>query len=688
MKQFIGSVTAQSTDLAVTGLTVDPDTLSPANADGVADVAAVSYNLTRDAQVTIQVFRDSTVFNSNNLVRTLASASPQTAGTHNAIWDGKDGTGAYVSPGAEKSYRLIVTTLDPVSHQTSEARASIYVDNLKPSELVLNKLPAAVNVPGLTVSGRTEPGSKVEIYLDGAFADSVRANILTGVFDSTKVTLTKQGISKITARAFDAVGNGPTLSDTLSVLFDNRAPLVTDTLLYVSGAAQRLAGYVLLSYGPADTVELRLWDGSGRVSGLDLGRSAVQVTSPGGQDVEGKTIVLPPDRLRFVPSSTNTATGSYTLSISAYDSLGNSATYTVAFSVGQASSGPSVNMSGLVNAQAPAGYINAAQAQPWIFSVTLNDNTGTGINANASLMELYAMPGGKRLDGSTTFTTPATFTFVAAAAVATDGSKDGRYELRVVAEDNDPASGGLDTRLGFLYDSRPPDTLAFTASATRVTVSLHDPAGGSGVSLLGTLRSTLRVNVAGAGGSINTAEYSNDGDSTLIADFSTPLGADVYTAEVLIYDRAGNTRTRSLSFVVSGPELVPRIAGASGVPLSGVSSTTGLNQPITARFLISDPGGVGIDWSASLARLIGPDSVVVSGISDHEGNNLLFTPERFLSSNGSDDGRWSVAVHVATLNASVAALDTSVSFVLDNTPPDTLAISFAADSSEIYIDLV
>ncbi len=685
--QSSGSVTALSTDLAVTGLTVAPDTLSPTNADGVADVAAISYTISRDAQVTIQIFRDSTVFNASNLVRTLASGTAQTAGSHNVVWDGKDGTGAFVSSGAEKRYRLIVSALEPTSHQTSEARAPIYIDNLKPAEVALNTLPAMVNTAALTVSGRTEPGSSVEIFLDGAFADSVRANAATGVFSSTKVTLSKQGVSKITARAYDAVRNGPTLSDTLSVLFDNRAPLVTDTLIYVSGTAQRLAGYVLLSYGPSDTVELRLWDGSGRVSGLDLGRSAVQVTSPGGQDVEGKTIVLPPDRLRFIPNSVNTVLGSYNLSVSAYDSLGNTAQYTVAFSVGQASSGPSVSASGLVNATAPPGYINFSQAQPWAFTVTVADNSGSGINPNASLLELYNVTSGQHLDGATAFTAPGTFTFTAANPVATDGSKDGRYELRVVAEDNDPSSGTLDTRLSFLYDSRPPDSLVFSYSSTRVALTLYDRAGGSGVSLLAPRASALTVTAAGGGAVMTTPpEYSNDGDSTLIATFSPALGAGIYSVAANMYDRAGNNRTRNLTFVVDGPGLRPTVT-APGAPFGQMVNAAAFTQPLTVSLTLTDNSGAGIDWSATTARLFGPDSAEVGGALNHQNNILAFQAGRLISTGGADDGRWRLSVHAADLLGATSGTDTTFSFLLDNIPPDTAGVQFAADSGALYIDL-
>jgi len=685
--QTSGSVRAQSTPLAVKDLTVVPDTLSPADSNGVADVASISYSINWDASVTVQLFRDSTFFNSSNLVYTLASTSPQTAGTHNLSWNGKDGSGKYVSQGAERQYRVIVTAIDPMTFETSEARAPLFVDNLKPAEVALNTLPAMVNTAALTVSGRTEPGSSVEIFLDGAFADSVRANAATGVFSSTKVTLSKQGVSKITARAYDAVRNGPTLSDTLSVLFDNRAPLVTDTLIYVSGTAQRLAGYVLLSYGPSDTVELRLWDGSGRVSGLDLGRSAVQVTSPGGQDVEGKTIVRPPDRLRFVPNSVNTALGSYNLSVSAYDSLGNSAQYTVAFSVGQASSGPSVSASGLVNATAPPGYINFSQAQPWAFTVTVADNSGSGINPNASLLELYNVTSGQHLDGATAFTAPGTFTFTAANPVATDGSKDGRYELRVVAEDNDPSSGTLDTRLSFLYDSRPPDSLVFSYSSTRVALTLYDRAGGSGVSLLAPRASALTVTAAGGGAVMTTQpEYSNDGDSTLIATFSPALGAGIYSVAANMYDRAGNNRTRNLTFVVDGPGLRPTVT-APGAPFGQMVNAAAFTQPLTVSLTLTDNSGAGIDWSATTARLFGPDSTEVGGALNHQNNILAFQAGRLISTGGADDGRWRLSVHAADLLGATSGTDTTFSFLLDNIPPDTAGVQFAADSGALYIDL-
>ena len=121
--------------------------------------------------------------------------------------------------------------------------------------------------------------------------------------------------------------------------------------------------------------------------------------------------------------------------------------------------------------------------------------------------------------------------------VATDGSKDGEFELSIKVDDNDPASGTLLSSVRYLNDTRPPDTLHVLTDSSRFAVTLADPAPGSGINLLGINSSNMTVDSGGV--RLTRAIYSNDGDSTLFASFDPPLrGIGVYTVNVTIVDRA------------------------------------------------------------------------------------------------------------------------------------------------------
>ena len=72
----------------------------------------VSYRLTQPGRVTIQVFRDSTIFVSNNLVRSLLTYPSQEAKGYTMKWDGKNDAGQFVSQNAERAYQIIVNATD------------------------------------------------------------------------------------------------------------------------------------------------------------------------------------------------------------------------------------------------------------------------------------------------------------------------------------------------------------------------------------------------------------------------------------------------------------------------------------------------------------------------------------------------------------------------------------------------
>jgi len=214
--QVTGTVTAQSNPIIIAALRAAPDTISPADGNNKFDLSAISYNLqNRPGNVTLQIFRDSTAFVSANLVRTLFSNTAQQAGPHTEIWDGKSDSGEYVSPGQEKAYRVIVSAFDPQTFETTEARAVIFVDNLPPQALRLNPLPAQTEEASIMLSGRSDPGDSVVVFLNGQALERPALDPDFGFFELQLILQT--GVNLVNAIAFDPVKNGPAYSDTLRV---------------------------------------------------------------------------------------------------------------------------------------------------------------------------------------------------------------------------------------------------------------------------------------------------------------------------------------------------------------------------------------------------------------------------------------------------------------------------------------
>jgi len=658
-----GSITALSNPISITDLVIDPDTISPQDSNALYDFTNISFRLTRDGLANLQIFRDSTIL--NNLVRTLMSDTLLEAGGQTLRWDGRNQEGDYVKPGAEKAYRVIISAFDPVNFEQTEARGRIYVDNRAPPDIELNRLPSPTQAAAVTVSGISEPDVRVQPYINGTTLDSLRSDPVSGLFKFQPPL--SEGLNLINALAFDRVENGPTFSDTLSLVLDTRPPEIVDTLIYVEGEALKLLGAVLLSFGPADTIEIGLSDGvEGQVSGLKLESTSLRVSDPGGRELEGTVIYLTPGTVRFVPLEQTTGQGTYTLRVGVEDSLGNKPAepYPVTFNIGAASTGPTL----VGTTPDPAVYLNAeSPATPWTFTAEVTDNSGTGINTETSRLELFSAAADTLIAGTSTADAAGNLSFEAAEVIATDGSMDGEFELRIIAEDNDPTSGTLTTSVKYFYDTRRPDTLKITADSSLVAVTLADFSPGSGIDLT---NSSIEVTFQGA--PVTSAGYTNDGDSTLFAEFDPHLSTPgSYTINVVCTDRAGNSRTRSASFFISAGITIIEVVPVDG---SIVSRSLAEGRRV-ATITIQDRSGTGIDSSATYISLLDPEGRVKNGVSsvDDQGR-VSFTLARFLAVDGSDDGRYTMQFNADDKDPATGPISADYTFLYDTQAPDTLAV--------------
>ncbi len=99
-------------------VSVSPEVINPS----VGESSTISYSLTHDAAVTINLYDDLT----KNLVKTLISGVPKTAGVHAEVWDGRDGSNApapqdayYFTIFADDGLGRTVTFNDPAIPLTS-----------------------------------------------------------------------------------------------------------------------------------------------------------------------------------------------------------------------------------------------------------------------------------------------------------------------------------------------------------------------------------------------------------------------------------------------------------------------------------------------------------------------------------------------------------------------------------------
>jgi len=683
-----GSVTAVSTPISISGLQANPDTISPADANNHFDFSTISYSLNRQANVTLQIFRDSTAFVSNNLVRTVFSNQSQTDGLHNLTWDGKNDAGAYVSPGAEKNYRIIVSAIDPLTAETIEARSQVFVDNKRPETISISRIPTRTSEAGLKVSGRASVGDSVVLFVNSEFTARPLLDEF-GTFNAT-VALGADGLKKLFAHAFDKVWNGPTVSDTQSFVLDTKPPIMVDTLIRVAGQPRSLVAIPpLTKITRRDTIVVRLQDDkeAGVYSGLDLQKTIVRLFRPSGSEVPGTTLFAVRDTVRFVITDSLDVPGTYKLRVTALDSLANRGVDSVFIRLGTSS--PAPGLVGVTINPNRNGFFNSRldNQADWTFTVTLADNSSTGIDTAHSTLKLVIQSTGREVGGSLTKAAN-TLTLTTSEKIATDGTGDGRYVLQITANDNDPTSDSLTASAAFINDTRPPDTTSFFADANLVRATLSDPGTfHSGVDIVNS-----RIEVRDVTLQLIQGQLTNDGNSTLYFTFNKPLVATgVYTVTVTALDRAQNSKSTQRLFVVGGISLKPAVTINPGqptvFPFQSALRAQALTQPLIVRIQVTDVSGSGINWDSTRTRILRPDSTEFTMTSSRSENQLTLTAAGLLSNSGTDDGLYSLAIHIADNSPATADLDTSFYFIFDNRAPDTTAVVFVGDTSQVRLTL-
>jgi flagellar hook assembly protein FlgD len=127
--------------------------LSP-NGDQDHDSISLNYNLSEEADVTVQVLGEG-----GGLARTLVSNQPQVAGQHFVVWDGLNDLS---QPVADGRYRLQVTAKGPI--RSVSQGITVQVDTQPPTLRLVN-FPDALRVgePALTAQGLTDTDATVWI---------------------------------------------------------------------------------------------------------------------------------------------------------------------------------------------------------------------------------------------------------------------------------------------------------------------------------------------------------------------------------------------------------------------------------------------------------------------------------------------------------------------------------------------
>ena len=116
---------------------------------------------------------------------------------------------------------ITATAVDRAGNQATPAVVNVILDTTPPAVPMLNPLPAVTKMLVSTVTGTTEAGAQVEIYVNSVSQGTVKAND-KGLFSHT-INLT-EGNNAVTVTATDAPGNTCAPSAVTNVFLDTKPP--------------------------------------------------------------------------------------------------------------------------------------------------------------------------------------------------------------------------------------------------------------------------------------------------------------------------------------------------------------------------------------------------------------------------------------------------------------------------------
>lgn len=118
---------------------------------------------------------------------------------------------------------ILVTAVDRAGNEAKQAVVTVVLDTTPPTPPSLNPLPPLTRNSPVIVTGSTEPGAKVEIFVNSTVQGSVKADE-KGAF-SYKIGLT-EGNNAISAVAYDGPGNASASSTVVNVFMDTKPPRI------------------------------------------------------------------------------------------------------------------------------------------------------------------------------------------------------------------------------------------------------------------------------------------------------------------------------------------------------------------------------------------------------------------------------------------------------------------------------
>jgi hypothetical protein len=123
----------------------------------------------------------------------------------------------------EGTNTITATAVDRAGNQAKPATITVVLKTTPPASPTLNPLPPVTRNAALTLTGTSEPGARIDVYVNSSTKTMVKADE-KGSF-SMQLMLT-EGNNGITAIAYDEPGNASAPSPVLNVFLDTKPPRI------------------------------------------------------------------------------------------------------------------------------------------------------------------------------------------------------------------------------------------------------------------------------------------------------------------------------------------------------------------------------------------------------------------------------------------------------------------------------
>ena len=333
--------------------------------------------------------------------------------------------------------------------------------------------------------------------------------------------------------------------------------------------------------------------------------------------------------------------GSYTLSVTLQDVVGNTATGAVDYEFLIDISPPRVGRVVIGDEETnDVIYVNASNM---VIVAELLDPTETGLDFGIQGSAIVVQtPDGTNVSGALG-SNGADLIGWEPTAFTSDGSTDGRYNVYVIPIDKAGRQGNTAYR-EFVYDTQEPQITAsdpidlsqpvsyISHNLTQFRFTVED-IGPADLEL-----SEQKVSMRDASGNLVPAQLTNDTSSEIFLTLDEPLSRDgsmdgEYTVLIELADKSGNAFTveHLIAYDTQAPTLV------STVPADGALVTADRTQ---VQVTLNDEGGSGIDWEITTVTLVDPNGSQISGevVSDGVTQLTLNTNQLI------EDGRYIIRV--------------------------------------------